>query len=230
MNSEDHKDNRLRLPGLKRYYTALSVFLGILATLAAVTPTVAAAAIAFVDKTKFLFGEPWNDLSVWEQLACAVLLFILTWLAWCLCVTVVAAVLSFRSRRWKQEFWVPNAKAAKKSAIRSLKILNRKTTKRPEATIARSDSLEGRRAGPGRMDYGSIITIENITDRSRNVMWKENGSQLGKLTPDHHGGWDVRYGYQEGIVKSQFVQTDYLGSVPTAGEGIQRLRQQAGLE
>ena len=231
MNSEDRKDDRLRLPGLKRYYAALGAFIPIVAALGVVAPAVVAAVpFAFVDKTKFPFGEPWNELSLWGQLGGVVLLFALIWLAWCLCVTVLAAALSLGSRRWKQEFWVPKAKAAKKSAIRSLKILKRRTPERPMATIARPDPLMGRRTGPGRIEYGSIITIEDINDRSWNVVWKENRSQLGKLTPGPQGGWDVRYGQREGIVKPQFVQKDYLGSVSTAGEGVELLRQRASLE
>lgn len=231
MNSEDSDDDRLRLPGLKLYYTALGAFLAIFAVLGVFAPTVVAAVPgAFVDKTWFPFGKPWNDLSVWEQFGCASLLFALIWLAWCLALTVLAAALSFISRRWKQEFWVPKAKAVKKTAIRSLKIVKRRTSGGPMATIALTDPSKGRRVGPGRIDYGPIITIENIKDRSRKVMWKENSSQLGKLTPDHQGGWDVGYGFAEGIVKPQFIQTDYLGSVPTAGEGVKLLRQRARME
>ncbi|WP_139006431.1 hypothetical protein [Arthrobacter crystallopoietes] len=222
MQSKDHQDDPGLKPHVKLYLWALG--LPILTPLGFLTPF-------FEESHLFADGGWWKSLTLLQQ----ILVVLLGWAIWIAAVTVVALLLSFFSRRWQQEFWLPGVRRLR-GAISWLGLrlvsrthLNRLIAQEEKARARREAAAgppKGTRSGvPGKVIYGKISTHANLYDLSLMVEWRSTGLPLGKLVPSPGDTWEVHYGHlEESGIQPQFVTDENLGRVAAPWEGVELLR------
>lgn len=214
-------------PGLKSH---IRVYLGfialpVLAPLGFLTP--------FVEQSRlFAEGGWWKSLTLLEQ----VIFVIRNWAIWAAAVTVVALLLSFFSRRWRQKFWAPAARGLRRatSLLGFLLIsgddLNRLIDQEIQARAKKAADAgppKGRQSGvPGMVIYGDVCTRSNLYDPALVVEWRSTGLPFGRLVPSPGNTWEVHFGHlEERGIQPEFVTDERLGRVAAPWEGVQRLRE-----
>ncbi|MDQ0093069.1 hypothetical protein [Paeniglutamicibacter psychrophenolicus] len=222
MQSKDNQDEPGLKPDIKRFLAVLG--LPLLVQIGAVTPL-------FENSRFFAEGGWWDSLSGLHQF----LFVLLGWGIWIVGVTVLALLLSFFSRRWRQNFWLPGARLLR-GAISwlGLRLVSRtdmnrlieqegKVRAKREADAVPPKGRHGRLAG--QTIYGRISTHRNLNDLSLLVKWRSSGLVLGKLIPCPGDIWEVHYGRLEKRgFQPQFLKEENLGRVEAPWEGVDLLR------
>lgn len=222
MPSSSHQnDTSLKFP-TKRYLALLA--LPLVVQLGALTPL-------FENSQFFAEDSWWNSLTGWQQLKAVAL----GWAIWIIGVTVIAALLSLLSRRWREQFWGGFGERFKSGVSRiGLRLLSQADR---DQLIRDAQKAEARRAAaagppkgtpslvPGMTIYGDIVTHKNLVDKTLRVEWRSNGLTLGKLIPSRGNTWEVHYGHIEQSFEPVFVTDEKLGRADHAWQGVEMLRQ-----